>query len=247
MGTANFGIVGLDWQRVNWDRLKKYRTERARAYEEARSRRDALHVRRERSISHRHAYARLESAQAGAALCSVMRRWRAGAVRAGRSGFSDRAPFAVDSQRERPVLLCLDQTRRRPGLGTHLARLSRCKRAHIRLLSAPRSERATDTRAIQDYLGHRRSPRPCATPPSRRTASRGSGGTEGPTRGQNKKGACRTKLHREHRRRGAWDGAVAVQQVLFPGHSLGSVTLGSGSLSCCFRVTPSRARDGTVG
>jgi hypothetical protein len=47
----------------------------------------------------------------------------------------------------------------------------------------------------------RRSPRPCATPPSRRTASRGSGGTEGPTRGQNKKGACRTKLHRERRRR----------------------------------------------
>src|ERR1700739_69898 len=30
MGTANFGIAGLDWQqRVNWDRLKKYRTERA--------------------------------------------------------------------------------------------------------------------------------------------------------------------------------------------------------------------------
>ena len=31
MGTANFGIGGLDWQqRVNWDRLRKYRTERAR-------------------------------------------------------------------------------------------------------------------------------------------------------------------------------------------------------------------------
>jgi hypothetical protein len=82
--------------------------------------------------------------------------------------------------------------------------------------------------SLQDYLGHRRSPRPCATPPSRRTASRGSGGTEGPTRGQNKKGACRTKLHRERRRRwrlgwsrrGSGDGAVAVQQVLFPGHSL---------------------------
>src|SRR6266404_5751902 len=29
MGTANFGIAGLDWQqRINWDRLKKYRTER---------------------------------------------------------------------------------------------------------------------------------------------------------------------------------------------------------------------------
>src|SRR5437879_5734528 len=47
-----------------------------------------------------------------------------------------------------------------------------------------------------------------------------------PTRGQNKKGACRTKLHREHRRRGAWDGAVAVQQVLFPGHSLARARVG---------------------
>src|SRR6266852_1075975 len=29
--TANFGIVGTDWQqRVNWDRLRKYRLERAR-------------------------------------------------------------------------------------------------------------------------------------------------------------------------------------------------------------------------
>jgi len=28
---ANFGIAGLDWQqRVNWDRLRTYRTERAR-------------------------------------------------------------------------------------------------------------------------------------------------------------------------------------------------------------------------
>jgi len=28
---ANFGIAGLDWQqRINWDRLRKYRTERAR-------------------------------------------------------------------------------------------------------------------------------------------------------------------------------------------------------------------------
>src|SRR5262249_13416310 len=28
---ANFGIAGLDWQqRVNWDRMRKYRTERAR-------------------------------------------------------------------------------------------------------------------------------------------------------------------------------------------------------------------------
>ena len=28
---ANFGIAGMDWQqRVNWDRLRKYRIERAR-------------------------------------------------------------------------------------------------------------------------------------------------------------------------------------------------------------------------
>ena len=32
MGTANFGTVGMDWQqRVNWDRLREYRIERARA------------------------------------------------------------------------------------------------------------------------------------------------------------------------------------------------------------------------
>jgi Xaa-Pro dipeptidase len=31
MGTANFGIVGLDWQqRVNWERMREYRIERAR-------------------------------------------------------------------------------------------------------------------------------------------------------------------------------------------------------------------------
>ena len=29
---ANVGMVGLDWQeRINWDRLRKYRLERARA------------------------------------------------------------------------------------------------------------------------------------------------------------------------------------------------------------------------
>ena len=33
MGTANFGIAGLDWQqRVNWDRMRNYRTERAREH-----------------------------------------------------------------------------------------------------------------------------------------------------------------------------------------------------------------------
>ena len=33
MGTANFGIAGLDWQqRVNWERMRNYRTERAREH-----------------------------------------------------------------------------------------------------------------------------------------------------------------------------------------------------------------------
>src|SRR6266568_2583984 len=32
LGMANAGMVGLDWQqRINWDRLRKYRLERARA------------------------------------------------------------------------------------------------------------------------------------------------------------------------------------------------------------------------
>ena len=31
-GTASFGITGVDWQeRINWDRLRNYRIERARA------------------------------------------------------------------------------------------------------------------------------------------------------------------------------------------------------------------------
>ena len=31
MGTANFGTLGMDWQqRINWDRLREYRIERAR-------------------------------------------------------------------------------------------------------------------------------------------------------------------------------------------------------------------------
>src|SRR5207247_6622569 len=67
--------------------------------------------------------------------------------------------------------------------------------------SLPRARAHTRVGLSRGECQHRRSPRPCATPPSRRTASRGSGGTEGPTRGQNKKGSCRTKLHRERRRR----------------------------------------------
>src|SRR5260221_7639479 len=43
-----------------------------RAHEEARPRRYAVYVRRERALPHRHAYAGLESAQAGTALCAPL-------------------------------------------------------------------------------------------------------------------------------------------------------------------------------
>jgi hypothetical protein len=46
-----------------------------------------------------------------------------------------------------------------------------------------------------------------------------SGGTEGPTRGQNKKDASAADV-------GAWDGAVALQQVLIPNHSLARARVG---------------------
>ena len=87
----------------------------ARDDEEARPRRHALHVRRERALPHRHAHARLEPAQAGPALRHAVRRRRADPVRAGRPRLPDRAPFAVDPEGERPPLVRLDQGRGRSG------------------------------------------------------------------------------------------------------------------------------------
>src|SRR4029077_9190109 len=84
----------------------------ARAHEEARPRRHAVHVRRERALSHRDTHAGLEPAQAGPSLCAAVRRRRAGVVRAGRPRLPDRTPLTVDPERERPLLLRLDQRRR---------------------------------------------------------------------------------------------------------------------------------------
>jgi hypothetical protein len=61
---------------------------------------------------------------------------------------------------------------------------------------------------------------------SSRTASRGSGGTEGPTRGQTKKAHVGRNCTVSAADVGAWDGAIAVQQVLFPGHSLARARVG---------------------
>ena len=118
MGTANFGIAGLDWQqRVNWDRMRKYRTERAREHdEEARPRRHAVHVRRERSLHHRHAHAGLEPAQAGPALraccaATASRSCSSRAISASRSSVTRRG-----CRRRTSATPCLDQRRGRSGI-----------------------------------------------------------------------------------------------------------------------------------
>src|SRR5215813_8944322 len=72
----------------------------ARDDEEARPRRLAVHVRRERALPHRHADPGLEPAQAGPALRHAVRRRRADFVRAGRPRFPDRAPFALAAEGE---------------------------------------------------------------------------------------------------------------------------------------------------
>ena len=150
MGTANFGIAGLDWQqRVNWDRMRTYRTGAgARAHEEARPRRHALHVRRERALSHRHAHAGLEPAQAGPALRDAVRRRRADSVRAGRPRLPDRASLAVDPEGERPLLLRLDQGRGRTGLATAGEEIHRRDPAGD---EAPRRRRAEARRRLHRH------------------------------------------------------------------------------------------------
>src|SRR4029453_13761129 len=87
-----------------------------------------------------------------------------------------------------------------------------------------------DTRAIQDYLGHRRSRRPCATPPSRRTLQGVLAGLRGLPGARTKKAHVGRNCTVSAADVGAWDGAVAVQQVLFPGHSLARARRGVWSL-----------------
>ena len=118
MGTANFGIVGprLAAARQLGPAARIPHRARARDDEEARPRRHALHVRRERALHHRHADAGLEPAQARPALRHAVRRRPADPVRAGRPRLPDRAPLAVDPEGERAALVRLDQRRRRSGL-----------------------------------------------------------------------------------------------------------------------------------
>ena len=115
---ANFGIAGLDWQqRVNWDRLRKYRTERARERMKAHGLGAMLCMYDEnvRYITGTLTPG-LEPAEARPPLRDPLRRRSAGALRAGRPRIPDRAPLAVDSEGERPLVLRLDQGRGRPGI-----------------------------------------------------------------------------------------------------------------------------------
>ena len=115
---ANFGIAGLDWQqRVNWDRLREYRIERARTMMKKHGLGAMLCMYDENvPLHHRHADAGLEPAQARPALRHAVRRRPADSVRAGRHRLPDRAAFAVDPEGERASLLRLDQRRGRSGL-----------------------------------------------------------------------------------------------------------------------------------
>ncbi len=207
MGTANFGIAGMDWQqRVNWDRLREYRIERARTDdEEARPRRRALHVRRELPLHHRHADAGLEPAQARPALCHAVRRRPADAVRAGRPRLPDRAPFAVDAEGERAPLLRLDQGRRRSGVD-HAGDQVRQRR--------PRGDEASRRRRAEARLRlHRRQHDPGVQgqgdPLGRRHDA-----DDGSARGQEPRRAGMLPHRRRHRRRHA----LGVHEVPAPRH-----------------------------
>ena len=115
---ANFGIAGLDWQqRVNWDRLRKYRLERARERMKAHGL-GAMLCMYDENVRYvtgtlTPGWNRLKPGLRYALLCGD---GRAGAVRAGRHRLAHRAPFAVDPEGERPLVVRLDQGRGRARL-----------------------------------------------------------------------------------------------------------------------------------
>ena len=97
---ANVGMVGVDWQeRVNWDRLRKYRLERARERMKAHGL-GALLLMYDENV--RYVTSTLTPGwnrlKPGPALRAAVRRRRAGAVRAGRHRPPDPAPLAVDPE-----------------------------------------------------------------------------------------------------------------------------------------------------
>ena len=121
--SANFGMVGLDWQqRVNWDRMRKYRTERAREMMKKHGL-GAMLCMYDENV--RYLTGTLTPGcsrpppgppDPGAVVAAPLRRRCPGTVRAGRPRLPDRAALAVDPERERPLLLCVDQGGGRAGV-----------------------------------------------------------------------------------------------------------------------------------
>ena len=132
-GYANFGTVGLDWQqRVNWDRLREYRIERARTMMKKHGLGAVLCMYDEnvRYITGTltPGWNRLKPGLRYAMLCGD---GAADSVRAGRPRFPDRAAFAVDPEGKRAPLVRLDQRRGRPRLGAageQIRRRRACRR-----------------------------------------------------------------------------------------------------------------------
>ena len=115
---ANFGMVGLDWQqRVNWDRLRTYRLERARERMKAHGL-GAMLLMYDENVRYvtstlTPGWNRLKPGLRYALLCGddppVL-------FEQGDIGFQHRAPFAVDPEGEHPLVLRLDQGRGRARL-----------------------------------------------------------------------------------------------------------------------------------
>ena len=108
---ANFGIAGLDWQqRVNWDRMRKYRLERARERMKAHGL-GAMLCMYDENVRYitgtlTPGWNRLKPGLRYALLCGddppVL-------FEQGDLGYPDRAALALDSKRERPVVVRVDQ------------------------------------------------------------------------------------------------------------------------------------------
>ncbi|MBM2855118.1 MAG: putative aminopeptidase [Steroidobacteraceae bacterium] len=103
---ANVGMVGLDWQeRVDWDRLRKYRLERARERMKAHGL-GAMLLMYDENVRYvtstlTPGWNRLKPGLRYALLC-------------GRHRFAHREAFAVDSEGKHSLFVRLDQGRCRP-------------------------------------------------------------------------------------------------------------------------------------
>ena len=112
---ANVGTVGLDWQqRINWDRLRKYRLERARERMKAHGL-GAMLLMYDENVRYvtstlTPGWNRLKPGLRYALLCGddapVL-------FEQGDIGMHIETPFALDPQRKRPLFLRLGERRRR--------------------------------------------------------------------------------------------------------------------------------------